>query len=219
MFCSRTERLPRPWLLLSLALVWPWGCSVDGTPEPDYDDAVDDDAMDDDDDTGGGTVFSAVEAVVSGTIPTVITVRWGVGPGDVEQSWVDFGPDDDHGRRIAGHLLADTERWEAFLLGNKPQSDVHLQVGAVVDGQTYVTEPMTRTTGPAPSDLPGIQVDTLDAQRAVHGFFVTTILTIPSWAVIIDTDGDYVWWHQPPEDWEAIFSSRARLSGDGRSML
>ncbi len=206
-----------------LALAWlGLGCSGEDDPGSLDDDAVaDDDTVgdDDDDDTGPNTALHDVEASVSEAIPTVITVRWRVAPGTVEQTWVDFGRDTDYGHAADGLRMDGGDTYEAFLLGNKPLTDVHFRINAVVDGQTHRTDDAALTTGPSPAELPGIQVETLDAQRAVQGYFVTTILTIPSWAVIIDTDGDYVWWHQPPENWEAIFSSRARLSGDGRSLL
>ena len=49
------------------------------------------------------------------------------------------------------------------------------------------------------------------------GYLITSIATHPSSAAIIDADGDYVWWHQPAENWEKIYIPRVipTRSGDG----
>jgi hypothetical protein len=47
---------------------------------------------------------------------------------------------------------------------------------------------------------------------------VTSVFTAPPAAVVLDSDGDYVWWHVV-DNIDYFNVSRAHLSGDGKSML
>ena len=189
----------------------------DATPADD--DAAGDDDTGDDDDVAGAPQVSLIDAVVSEVIPTVVTVTWTVDGGELDGTYAEFGPDDDYGHRAPGIPVGEDGTYEAFLLGNKPLSTVHFRVVAENGVGGDATDDDSRVLGAAPAELPGTAVTVEDADRAVAGYLVTTVLTNPSWAVIQDTDGEFVWWHQPDGEWDQILISRALLSVDGRSLL
>ena len=201
------------------------GCKGDDDDDdtaPADDDAIDDDDDDDtgdDDDAVGAPEITFIDAVVSEVIPTVVTVRWKAAGEELDDTYVEFGPDDEYGHRAPGLPVEDDDEFEAFLVGMKPLSTVHFRVVAENPSGSDATADDTRELGASPAALPGTEVFVEDADRAVDGYLVTTILTNPSWAVILDTDGDFVWWHQPDGAWDQILISRALLSVDGRSVL
>ena len=105
--------------------------------------------------------------------------------------------------------LVATEDGAATLLGLKASTTYALTV--TVDGVEH--DAGTVTTGAPPAHLPEM---TLTQGAELSGFLVTSILSTPSAAVILDADGDYVWWMEASD--EGLIT-RSRLSLDGRSLL
>jgi hypothetical protein len=85
-------------------------------------------------------------------------------------------------------------------------------------GAVHTSAQHSAVTGDAPSSLPQVTRSVDDPDRAVGGFLVTCLLTSPPAAVILDEDGDYVWWYTYDVD-EKAEMTRARLSADGEWML
>lgn len=152
----------------------------------------------------------------SEVVPTVATVRWDVEAGEVEETWIEFGPDSGYGRRAPARLRPDG-RYAARLLGLKPDSEVSFRAMArTADGEVIGREHAV-TTGPAPVFLPDSRVERPDPDASSGGFMVTTLMAMHPSAVILDEDGDYVWWWVLEDD--QFSSTRARLAHDGHSML
>ncbi|MDP7112816.1 MAG: aryl-sulfate sulfotransferase, partial [Myxococcota bacterium] len=76
-------------------------------------------------------------------------------------------------------------------------------------------EPISITTGGRPPTLPEVAIE--GESLSSGGFVVTSMVASPSAAVILDGDGDYVWWHVF-DDPEYLISS-VELSTDRRWML
>ena len=150
-----------------------------------------------------------IEATVSEVIPTVVTVTWSVDPDDIDDAYVEFGPDDGYGSLAPVDLSAGSP-YEVILLGSKPASDVHFRVVVEDDGELSVSSDHTATTGNVPSDLPEISAETMG--EVDDGYIVTSTFAVAPAAVILDRDGEYVWWYEAPaEDFQV---GRAHMSAD-----
>jgi hypothetical protein len=156
------------------------------------------------------------EATVSAHVPTVITVRYEVALPIVEETYVQFGPDARCTTTARAHRLEDGT-YEAFLVGSKPASEVFYRVVAETADEVYVTPVEAVMTGYLPSDLPRIEAETLDPTRAAGGYLIISLVGEPFIEAILDSDGDYVWFHEVAEGSQMV--TRARLSVDGRSVL
>lgn len=165
--------------------------------------------------SGGEIQVGALSADVSlsDVIPTVPTVAWS--RDQVERAWIEWGPDQDYGTRVAVDLST-APRFETPLLGMQPDSDLHLRVVAETPDGVLATEDIALTTGSRSSGLPASTVDIADPEQVAPGYIVGTLVLSPASAVIIDKEGEIVWWYQPAG---AEMLGRAALSRDGRSML
>ncbi len=160
----------------------------------------------------------ALEVELSEAIPTVVTVSWEPEHPGAEGMGVEFGVGPALDRRVTARL-ADDGRCRAQLLGLKPSTRYRLRAVEEDGGTTYASDRQTVETGPAPAGLPGLTVERTAGRIPAGGFLVTSLLSSPSWAVILDGDGDYVWWHGPGDEWERSFVPRAHLSRDGEHVL
>ena len=176
------------------------GCTDDGSSEGPDGETIDDAAFD-------------YDVTVSEVIPTVATVEWSVDLDELQDAYVEFGTSTDYGKQAPVDVGA-SQPYETLLLGIKPNAEVHFRIVVEADGQTVASADATYDTGSAPSNLPDTDVSVNDAGNA-GGFLVTSLFTAPTAAVIIDRDGDYVWWYVPDDD---ASLSRARLSVDGTGM-
>lgn len=104
---------------------------------------------------------------------------------------------------------AGAEDGVATLLGLKASTTYDLTV--ILDGIEH--DAGTVTTGAPPPHLPEM---TLTEGADLSDFLVTSILSTPSAAVILDADGDYVWWMEASS--EGLIT-RSRLSRDGQSLI
>ncbi len=185
----------------ALSLVLALGCTE-----------ADDDAGDDDD-AGGGAAFE-VDVVLSEEIGTVATVTWSVDLDGLDSAHVAYGRGLTYGHEAPCDVSGDGP-FEVVVWGMKPSEDHHLQVVAVRDGVTYKSEDHTLTTGAPPVSLPSLSVEQLgDSDLAAGGYLLTSIFAVPPAAVLLDGDGDYLWWHVDEDSQFQV--SRARLSSDGR---
>lgn len=128
--------------------------------------------------------------------------------------WVEFGQDGqaDH---IAPLDVRAGPPWEIDLLGMKQGSDYDVRVGVQIDGESYTGSSQTVSTGMVPADFPDMILER-GSGESFDGFFYTSVVGLTTAAVIIDTDGDYVWWYRP----EGIeWVGRTFPSVDGSSIL
>jgi hypothetical protein len=104
--------------------------------------------------------------------------------------------------------------YRTLLLGMKHSSEYHLRVVATDGHTTLTSDDYTIVTGPLVTGLPEKFVETADGAELSGGFTVTSLM-ISDTAIILDEDGDYVWWYEVP----GLPISRARLTSDGKYML
>ncbi len=163
------------------------------------------------DDPVEGEVAFDVTIELSEAIPTVAMVTWSAELERVDSGRVEFGLDTGY-ELVAPTEVEDEGSYQALLFGMKPSREYHLRVVATSDGQAYASEDLTVTTGPVPTSLPDLTVSISEAgsEMASGGYLVTSIFAVPPAAVIIDGDGDYVWWHIDSDPRFQV--SRTRLS-------
>ena len=77
--------------------------------------------------------------------------------------------------------------------------------------------PLTVETETPPYWLPELSLEVHDPERAAGGFLITSLLAEPSTPVMIDEDGEYVWWYTPYDDVEKVI--RVRMSQDEQHIL
>ena len=198
----RTSPWPAPSILLPVLLL-ATGCADDPTGD------------DDDDDTSWP---EGIEVTLSDVIPTVATLTWSPGDPAITEARVEFG------RGGAAEFSAPVdlvggEPYTATLLGMKPGTEYGAWVTAETADGAVTTEPAAFTTGPLPSGLPGLALEVTgdDSDFAAGGFLITAMFTGTPAPVILDGDGDIVWWYLEQDD--SFQVNRARLSRDGRWIL
>ncbi len=163
-----------------------------------------------------------VDGEVDPEMQTMARVHWTVEieePGvALEDTYLEFGVEGAYDRTRDGQWLDDGS-FEAFLHGLVPAEDHQVRAVVLVDGTPYASESITLTAGAANNGLPGLTVggDGDDADADAGGYLLTSILTHPSTAVVMDTHGNYVWWYQPDQDQELI--PRAHISRAGDSVI
>ena len=151
---------------------------------------------------------------ISDEVPTVAVVEWEIVHEDATGASVEFGPYQEYEFRAPGVVHADG-LVRATLMGMKQHSTYHFRVVETVDEQALVGPDETLETGALLWSLPPLALDVHDELRAHQGFLVTSVLAQPSVAVIIDSDGEYVWAHQPEVAWDTLFIPRVALSHIG----
>ncbi len=155
--------------------------------------------------------------MVSEAVPTVVTVRWDPGHEGAERAWVRYGSERGELGREAPAWPAEGGGYEALVLGLVPDTAYWLEP-VVTAGRGEITAASTKIeTGHVPTELPDTEVLADDLGAVDEGYLVTTIINSPPAAVILDRDGNYVWWHLLAS--EGIASTRAYLSLDRRSVV
>lgn len=153
-----------------------------------------------------------VRQVLSDNISTVVLVDILDDLTDIESARVEYGMDGSFDRSLDFDLSGD-EHARATLLGLKPETDISLRVVVVENGKERSSEDQIITTGSVPSWLPSLSVEVDDGQPHLDGgYLLTSIVTAPSAAVILDGDGEYVWWAELEGAHQV---ARVRLSNDG----
>ena len=156
---------------------------------------------------------AGLDVELSEVVPTVASARWQVEHDGAEATWLEAAGG---GRDLQIPVTLDGEgNAEALVLGMKAGKGYDLRVVEVVGGEELRSETVGVETGGVPAGLAELDSD----GSGLDGYLVTSIATDPSSAVIIDADGDYVWWHQPAEDWKSIFIPRVAPSQSGDGIL
>ena len=158
-----------------------------------------------------GTPTGDVDLVLSEMIPTVVSVSWEADP-DATEASVQFGNDSTRPWTAPATLV--DGRWQATLLGLKPETEASLVTVEVIDGTASQGEALSIETG-ANSALPYLSTSVQEEGGLADGFLVGALITAPAAAVIIDPDGQIVWGYV---DTAQDMLGRARLSRDGQSV-
>jgi hypothetical protein len=163
--------------------------------------------------TTGASCSFEVDASVSSKIPTVGIVSWSSSLASIESAVVEFGLDTTYGMTAPVDLTEPEHR--TLLLGMKASRDYHLRVVATANGQRCESQDFTLATGPVPNGVPAPDVETSRASELQGGYLVTARWGFGNGgpAVILDADGDLVWWYAALDD-----VIRARFSFDGKAM-
>jgi len=136
------------------------------------------------------TTLGGVTLEPDAEVSSVVRVGWD--PSVQGTAWAEYGLDGELGTE-SPTVVAE----ELTLLGLKAGREytvvVHVADG---DGVEWVSEPATVQLAAAPSELPLFTVTDVDeAAWEGDGFLLTSVISAgPSWVVIVDRDGDYVWW-------------------------
>jgi len=162
----------------------------------------------------------SVLATSSERIPTVGVVEWTVDLPSVEAASIEFGLDTTYG--MAAPVDLTQPGYRTLLLGMKPSREYHARIVASAGGERCASEDFTLETGPLRNDLPVVDVLTPLPDARAGGFIVASVWTDGK-AVILDSDGDYVWWYptgdgDEPRGIGGPDVSRARMAYDGKSV-
>lgn len=144
---------------------------------------------------GGESSGEQPDVSVSETIPTVATVSWTTEKPTFGS--VEFGLDE-----LDQSTPAETEatrEHSVVVFGMKAGETYTLRaVSTSEDGSRTVMDDVELSLALPPADLPKLTVTEYDEAAAAPGGYILTSLIQPesSWVVIVDRDGDYVWyWH------------------------
>ncbi len=131
----------------------------------------------------------------SEAIPTVFTATVDGEASGLDGAWVEYGLGGEFGLQAPLDLDAELP-WEVELLGMKPGVEYQARIAVELDGESFSGRAHTVTTGLAPADLPNLVLERGEGE-SFEGFLVTSVVGNSTAAVILDQDGDYVWWSQP----------------------
>jgi len=158
----------------------------------------------------------AVTYEESEVIPTVLIVSWTADPG---RGQIEYGLTANLGETTP--LTAEGESHERVVLGLKAASLYYWRVvHELPDGTRLASPTLTFQTGEPPDGYKKYTLHTVDpAQSEVHGGFllISQAGAGNSFASIIDSDGDLVWWATDTGGEEQIM--RARMALDGKSIV
>jgi hypothetical protein len=165
--------------------------------------------------SGGGSLACKINVTksMSDKIPTVGIIEWSTDLPSVDSATIQFGLDTNYGLTAPVDL---TEmNYRTLLLGMKTSHTYHFRVVALSGGKQCTSTDDTVETGPPPNGLAMPTVVTNAPDKLYGGYMVTARWGMNNGgpAMILDADGDLVWWY-PVED-DVI---RARFSYDGKRM-
>jgi hypothetical protein len=163
---------------------------------------------------GGADLDAEVVATVSERIPTVATVSWDEVSPDVRGAYVEYGPDRQHDRKARARIDA-SGRASAVLLGMKAGSTYQYRAVEMVGDERRTSRRRSLETGTLPAQLPDLSVTIHDEARASGGYVVTSAVSSPSVAMVVDPAGDIVWAHQPDLDFSKLHIPRVLRSRVG----
>lgn len=122
----------------------------------------------------------------------------------------------DRGGGSVIEVAADPATGRQILVGFKPQMTVSVRLLAQIDGVLTASDWTTAETGPLSPELPAVLVDAAEEGALGGGAVVVTHVQSPPAVLVVDGDGDIVWWRIMDQD---AWVSRARVSADGEHIL
>ena len=164
--------------------------------------------------TGGCGADVQVDLAFSEVSPTVAAVSWSSRESDVTAAWFAYGLESPDENQVDLSLDASATR----VLGLKAGRTYEGRVVVESNGVRFESEDFSFEPDAPPADFPSTDVEVFDAENAHDQFLLTTLFLGPAAPVILDSDGDYVWWYLPDNAYEVNYS-RAVLAEDGESLL
>lgn len=167
--------------------------------------------------THGDVVASAftVDVSVNAAVGTVLHSDWSMVVDGVDDAYVMFGKDGEFDRTAEVEHTGDD--FSSLLVGLKANTDYDVKAVVVSAGVIYESSVERVRTGGLPSGLPELEVaiDRHPGERS--GYILTTVVSDSSVPLLIDADGDIVWWYEPNVEKAKI--TRSRLARDGKSVI
>lgn len=162
--------------------------------------------------SSGCTINATVS--VSTKISTVGIVEWSTDLAGMESATIEFGLDTSYGMTAPVDL--GEPNYRTLLLGMKAMKTYHFRVVAVAGAERCTSTDYTVMTGFLPNGLETPEVTTMTTPDKLYGGYMVTA----RWgtnnkgpAMIMDKDGDIVWWYAVEDD-----VIRTRFSYDGKRM-
>ncbi|MFH1464113.1 MAG: aryl-sulfate sulfotransferase [Pseudomonadota bacterium] len=143
----------------------------------------------------GPTADLELSLTQSAAIPTVFTATVDGAASGLDAAWVEFGRDGAWDHRAPLDISGDPP-WQVTLLGMKPLSDYEVRLGVQLDGEGFTGRAHTAGTGGVPAEFPDFSLER-GGGESFGGYYLTSVLGLSTAAVILDSDGEYVWWYQP----------------------
>jgi len=164
---------------------------------------------DDDDTTADDLVV--IDVSLSEIVPTVATVTFETDDADGAETVAlyDDGSELRHPVDVSGD-----PPYAGVVFGMKAASEYEVWV-EFGDGRKSTTEVVT--TGAVPTALPSTSVTATAGATVPGGYLVTSVFAPEPAAVVLDGDGDYVWWTLPDAGQDKV--SRCVPGRDGQSLL
>jgi hypothetical protein len=202
-----------PVLLLPTLITLAGGCHGNGADESSGADTSSPDVE---------TADFDVAVSLSGVIPTVVVVDWSVALEGVTAARVEYGADTTYGRVATANV--DSSPYRTLVLGLKPDTKYHLRVVATTAEGEFVSNDSRVTTGPVLAAMPNLSVESSGSHW--EGYLVTGLVATDAGPIIIDPDGDYVWWYAIDRSaggggggGGGVVLGRSHLALDGSAML
>jgi len=167
-----------------------------------------------------GTIEGELELTLSETIPTVVSAAW-ESAGGADSAHVLVGSSGLPASRVVP-TSETADGYSTVVLGLQPSTEYTFWAVESHADRPLLGSPQVLRTGPTPTGMPHLTTEA-KPPGPTGGYVVTSLVSFPSMAIIVDSMGQYVWWHQlsPPEgeEWETFYIPRVALSRDGRSVL
>lgn len=157
----------------------------------------------------------AITLSVSERVPTVASATWSTT--DAQVAWVEYQLEG--GPLLSTPPTAAGTAHDIVLLGLKAGRSYTVEACSEdASGRVTRSAPTTLTLPPPPAALARFQISQHDSARAAPGGFVLTTLMQQNagYVVIIDRDGDYVWYYAVED---ALISPGAKLNPRNQSIL
>lgn len=158
-----------------------------------------------------------VDYEISSAINTVGIVTWATKISPVTDAIIEFGLDTNYGMQAPVDL--DEPNYRTLLLGMKGSRDYHFRIVVKSGNTEYKSDDYMLTTGPVTNLVQVLEMNVDNEIARDRGFIVTSSMECGdgSCALIVDADGDVVWWYSASATLSASIS-RARMSYDGKYM-
>ncbi len=164
---------------------------------------------DSDTETTGDVGIDIVGFSLSDIVPTVATVTWTTD--EPATGHIEYGQTSSHGSVTATETEPGTEH-ETVLLGLKAGMQYHFQAVAETTAGTIRSQDQVLTTGPLSSEL----LSFTQQGTPFDGYYMVPVIGSVFSPVIIDGDGDVVWYYFD-ESGDLVF--RSSIAEDGSAVL
>lgn len=169
-------------------------------------------------DTDLDGVTFRIRKTLAEKIGTVGVIEWSTNiDASIDNARIEFGTDDSYGAIAPVDLSSPGFR--TLLLGLKGEREYHFRIVVESNGKEFTSRDETLVTGPV-LNIPRPEVKMLQPEKSAGGYMVLSSYTGMSFtqnpmALIIDADGELVWWYNASS---LMDSTKACMSYNGDYM-